>query len=552
MQPLPAGPSSQPTARSSAGGSGSAIVPAAAAHSVARRLSFHHTIAEANDDAAKKEKLTDSVHKPIAKAKLKTETSRPPIPQLPLASPSSSPRDSSGSLTDRSSSNILSPRSSSPSSSASSPCMPSPLVGFSTEKPSAISKPIFTQLIEASLIHDTHAGSPRDKSLSHEGFLFTYLWFGKTAAMLTELRACLSSDAYKENQKENMLRFAMRLCSAPRIAALNDEERALLHVFAHEAGRFPGDKLPFKGQQLKYLLDEALKAPLPNLTAADASQKPMHYKELKDAISQNRSLDSKGYKGIVKEMAMELHNLNLSLMKAIRFDEFWRDFRRNNYPGAPNFKAAVEFFNHLSWFVPHEILLPQFHDPAARTRMYEFFIDLSWELLQLDDFNCFMALITGLGFNCLDRLKKMRSGVNKEHQKRLNEMQNYINPQGGFKILRAKIDEAEKKKKPESLYSYIPYLGLLEQDITRIEESYDFRSPSINLNAAINLAIPMERFFSAMRLCKPLPCTGTDFLDHFTLWKLKFQHVPVENLFLTKSKAIEPPPRKDSEPVIAP
>lgn len=170
-------------------------------------------------------------------------------------------------------------------------------------------------------------------------------------------------------------------------------------------------------------------------------------------------------------------------------------------------------------------------------------------MYQLDDYNCFMALITGLSSNCLDRMKQMIAAVDKEHQKRLMEMQPCINPGGGFKFLRAKMEEAEKKKKPEVLYSFIPYLGLLQQDITKIEESYDFKSPSVNLDAVMNLAIPIERFFYAMRLCKPLPCKCSDLSDHFALWKSIYHHqkaekVEIEDLFLSKSKKIEPPPPK--------
>lgn len=556
MLPNPVGPSPQ-LARSSTG-TGSGISPAAAVvNSPVRRLSFHQAISDANEEAANR--LTDSVHKPIAKAKIKpgsrlsqAEAPKAPIPQLQLASPSSSPRGRSSSLSDRSSSHILSSSPSSLSSTASSPCVPSPLVGVSPERPSVIPKSIFTQLIDASLIHDTHAGSPRDTMLSHEGFLFTYLWFGKTTTMLTELRSCFHSDAYQENQKENMMRFAIRLCTAAKIVPWNDEEKAHLRALAQEASGSPKEKLQFKGQQLAFLLDEAAKIALPNVPAAASSNKP-HYQDLKDAISQRSSLDSKMYKENVKAMAMELHNLNLAHLKSIRFDEFWRDHRKDNYPGAPSCKAAVEFFNQLSWFVPHEILLPQFRDAATRTRMYEFFIDLAWKLYKLDDFNCLMALVTGLGFNCLDRLKQMRSAVDKKHQHRLQEMQSCISPIGGFKVLRARMEEAEKRKKFEALYSFIPYLGLLELDITRIEESYDFKTPSVNLNAVINLAVPIERFFHSMRLCKPLPCASTGFLDHFTLWKSKFLQVSVEHLFMSKSMAIEPPPpKKESAPTTAP
>lgn len=214
--------------------------------------------------------------------------------------------------------------------------------------------------------------------LSHEGFLFSYLWFGKTTTMLTELRSCVTSAAYTEKQKENLMRFAIRLCNTTRMVALNDEERALLKSLAKETSGSPLVKLQFKGEQLKFLLDEAVKAPLPTLAAAAAPlNKTRLYTTLKDAIRQDLSIDSKTYREAVKEMAMELHNLNLTRLKAIHFDEFFKDLRKDNYSGAPHFKAAVDFFNQLSWFVPHEILQPQFHESITRTRMYEFFIDLS-------------------------------------------------------------------------------------------------------------------------------------------------------------------------------
>lgn len=420
--------------------------------------------------------------------------SHPTVPNLPL---SASPREegsrtpSSPSSPDSLSSFISRTRSLSIASSSSSSTGVSPEIS-----PLVPPKPIFIQLIEATLPLSSHEESSRDKTIPLEGFLYTYRWFDKTTILLEHLRAFLTNAAYADKHKDNIMRFAIRLCSTPRLVPLNDEERALLKAMAEAASQSQFENLMFKGKRLQLLLTQAVS---PSVAQANVKTDGAWYKAFKEGIvSGTRPAD---YKDKLKEMAKEVHNRNLSLLKSICHDEFSRDCRKNDFQGSPHIKQAVAFFNKLSAFAQKEI---KESTDKTRIRMHEFLIDLCWELFELKDFNCFMALLLGLG-----NIDKFFSDFHTKQQNRYKQMLPCLDPLNNFGPLRKMMEEAEKTNST----TFIPYLAFILKDITVIEDTFNFSAPLVNIFGVNTLAAPLLRFFNSINTCSLLPCQPTGILE---------------------------------------
>ena len=171
------------------------------------------------------------------------------------------------------------------------------------------------------------------------------------------------------------------------------------------------------------------------------------------------------YKSI--DIAKELTRISYHGLLKIKPKEFFKGVftKKNKDKTSPNITLMTEYFNKLSYWATEEIL--SYDYPEDRALVIEKLIDISNELINLNNFNDSMSIISGLGLFFVNKnyLTKTWKHVSKNSMKIFQNIKNILNFQDNYKNLRDKIEECQEKKIP-----YIPYLGIYNKRICFLEE----------------------------------------------------------------------------------
>ena len=171
------------------------------------------------------------------------------------------------------------------------------------------------------------------------------------------------------------------------------------------------------------------------------------------------------YKSI--DIAKELTRISYHGLLKIKPKEFFKGVftKKNKDKTSPNITQMTDYFNKLSYWAIEEIL--SYDYPEDRALVIEKLIDISNELINLNNFNDSMSIISGLGlfFVTKNYLSKTWKHVSKNSMKILQDIKNILNFQDNYKNLREKIEECQEKNIP-----YIPYLGIYNKRICFLEE----------------------------------------------------------------------------------
>lgn len=171
------------------------------------------------------------------------------------------------------------------------------------------------------------------------------------------------------------------------------------------------------------------------------------------------------YKSV--DIAKELTRISYHQLLKIKPKEFFKGVftKKNKDKTSPNITHMTECFNKLSYWATEEIL--SFDYPEDRALVIEKLIDISNELINLNNFNDSMSIASGLGLFFVNKnyLSKTWKHVSKKSMKIFENIKNILNFQDNYKNLREKIEECQEKNIP-----YIPYLGIYNKRICFLEE----------------------------------------------------------------------------------
>ena len=166
-----------------------------------------------------------------------------------------------------------------------------------------------------------------------------------------------------------------------------------------------------------------------------------------------------------KDMAAELTRISYHIFSEIQPKEFFKGAFTKNKKNetSPHLTEISNRFNKLSYWLMEEVL--SYDNSTDRAQVLEKFIDIANELMKLNNFNDCMSIITGLGHINIKDLVKTWKNVSKQSNKDLENLNNILNFQDNYKIIREKIEECLIDNKP-----YIPFLGPYNKRICYLEE----------------------------------------------------------------------------------
>ena len=179
-----------------------------------------------------------------------------------------------------------------------------------------------------------------------------------------------------------------------------------------------------------------------------------------------------------KDIAKELTRITYQLFSKIQPKEFFKGVftKKNKKVTSPNITEVADRFNQLSFWLIEEIL--SYDHSKDRAKVIEKFIDIGKELINLNNFNDGMSVVSGLGMVIINNLLKTWKYVSKQKKSTLQNLQKILNFQDNYKNIRDKINECLKNNLP-----YIPFLGLYNKRICFLEEY----GPYIKNNSLINV-----------------------------------------------------------------
>jgi len=165
------------------------------------------------------------------------------------------------------------------------------------------------------------------------------------------------------------------------------------------------------------------------------------------------------------DIAKELTRISENIISKIEPKEFFKGVftKKNKEVTSPNITEITNRFNKLSFWVIEEIL--SYDYAQDRAKVIEKFIDIANELVNLNNFNDSMSMVSGLGQIIVTDLAKTWKYVSKESNTVLQKLKNFLNFQDNYKNIRDSIDECLQNNEP-----YIPFLGPYNKRICFLEE----------------------------------------------------------------------------------
>eukprot|EP01096_Ripella_sp_DP13-Kostka_P006829 TRINITY_DN2466_c0_g1_i8.p1 TRINITY_DN2466_c0_g1~~TRINITY_DN2466_c0_g1_i8.p1 ORF type:complete len:953 (-),score=400.95 TRINITY_DN2466_c0_g1_i8:17-2875(-) len=168
---------------------------------------------------------------------------------------------------------------------------------------------------------------------------------------------------------------------------------------------------------------------------------------------------------------LDFHPQEIARQMSLIEDEFYKSIKPWEFLGqcwtkkdkekrAPRIIAMINRFNQVSEWVATEILLAD--SPRTRLAILKNFIDIAEKLLELNNFNGIMEIISGLQNSSIFRLRQLWSSLDKQHQKTYEQLQAVVSRDQSYKALRAQLHSLDPP--------CVPYLGVYLTDLIFIED----------------------------------------------------------------------------------
>ena len=193
-----------------------------------------------------------------------------------------------------------------------------------------------------------------------------------------------------------------------------------------------------------------------------------------------------------KDIAKELTRISYYIFSKIQPKEFFKGAftKKNKNITSPNITEATNRFNKLSFWAIEEILSYDFG--SDRAHVIEKFIDIANELINLNNFNDSMSIVSALGQIIINNLTKTWKKVSKESNNVFKNLKEILNFQDNYKNIRERIDECLQNNE-----SYIPFLGPYNKRICFLEEygPYTKDNSLINVDKIVLVQQILDQFY---------------------------------------------------------
>ncbi|CAG7722816.1 unnamed protein product [Allacma fusca] len=163
------------------------------------------------------------------------------------------------------------------------------------------------------------------------------------------------------------------------------------------------------------------------------------------------------------ELAFQLTLEDYAIFRQIEMTEFIDDLFRLDSPyGTPNLNAFEELVNRETYWVVTEVTREI--NVNRRVQILKRFIKVATQVKDCRNFNSMFAIVSGLGHNCVSRLKNTWDKLPGKYQKLFQDMQNLMDPSRNMGRYRALLSQSNGQT------PMIPFYPVVRKDLTFINE----------------------------------------------------------------------------------
>ncbi|KAI9254669.1 ras guanine nucleotide exchange factor domain-containing protein [Sporodiniella umbellata] len=150
----------------------------------------------------------------------------------------------------------------------------------------------------------------------------------------------------------------------------------------------------------------------------------------------------------------------LTLIEAAIFDNITLQNLKDHKPKSPEdcILASINFFNYLTRFIEHSILLKL--SASDRARHVNYWIKVAFQCHELRNYQTLKAIISALGTPPMQRLKQSWAFVPKKSMQQLEELTETMSESSNYEKYRQILSVAQFSE------PMVPFLGLFLHDIT--------------------------------------------------------------------------------------
>ena len=194
-----------------------------------------------------------------------------------------------------------------------------------------------------------------------------------------------------------------------------------------------------------------------------------------------------------KDIAAELTRVSFYLISKIEPQEFFmgKFTKKDKEKTSPNICKMVKRFNDLSYWVVEEIL--SYDYSSLRGKAIEKYIEIADKLLELNNFNDCMSVVSALGQMVILKLAKSWKCVSSKNDLVLRNIKKVLNFEENYKNIREQIALCERNEKP-----FLPFLGFYTKKICFIEEAgpyvKDGNNNLINVDKILQVYLVINEF----------------------------------------------------------
>ncbi|MCS5711919.1 RasGEF domain-containing protein [Candidatus Berkiella aquae] len=208
----------------------------------------------------------------------------------------------------------------------------------------------------------------------------------------------------------------------------------------------------------------------------------------------------------VKQIANEINALTLAGYQAIRIEELydkkWSDINTQN--DAPNIMRCIDISNKLSFYIQEMIVSAE--NVQAAARVFELFILVAMELCTTNNhpgpnISAAFAIMNAFNTAVTGRLTKPLQAIDKDIDKKLQQLNKFAKPSKNFKWLRL-----TELAHPTTL----PYLGKMLSDVTFIYDG----NPNLTMMCEV-LGSKLRQFSQLQRAISSVTSLPTTDIDQF-------------------------------------
>lgn len=167
-------------------------------------------------------------------------------------------------------------------------------------------------------------------------------------------------------------------------------------------------------------------------------------------------------------VAYQLTLIDFSIFKSISTNALMEHSPKTPHP---SIVASTDFFNYLTRFIEHSILLPE--EASVRAQLVNHWIKISSKCLEFQNFQTLKAIVSSLGTPPIQRLKRTWSFVPKKNLTRLEVLNSLMSESCNYRRYRERLgitlDGDQKNIEGLNVSKpVVPFLGTFIHDVTYI------------------------------------------------------------------------------------